>query len=256
MSYTFSQRAELATHALSKQLFQLMARKETVLSVSADVPTAEELIALADAVGPEICVLKTHIDTLSDFSLDVVKQLAALAEKHQFLIFEDRKFADIGNTVKAQYGGGMYQIAEWSHITNAHILPGEGIVEGLKTVGQPLNRGLLLLSEMSAKGHYFTPEYRDTCFQLAEKHADFVMGFICQQAFDDPRFIYLTPGVKLMPGKDALGQQYRTPEDAMISQGCDIVIVGRGIVLAGDWQAEAQKYRVKCWETYLRKISV
>ena len=48
------------------------------------------LFQLADEVGPYICILKTHVDILDDFSLDGIKQLVELSTKHDFVIFEDR----------------------------------------------------------------------------------------------------------------------------------------------------------------------
>ena len=51
-------------------------------------------------LGPYIAVFKTHINLVYDFNEDTVKSLNELAKKHDFLIFEDRKFVDIGSTVQ------------------------------------------------------------------------------------------------------------------------------------------------------------
>lgn len=103
---TYGDRAQLqTTHPLAAQLFRLMEEKKTNLCVSADVTGCEDLLQLADSLGPQMCVLKTHVDILQDFSPAFIQSLKDLAHKHNFLIFEDRKFADIGNTVKHQYEG-------------------------------------------------------------------------------------------------------------------------------------------------------
>ena len=248
---SYGDRAALCVNPLAQQLFLLMHTKKTNLALSADVTTCAALLELADKLGPEICVLKTHIDIVADFTLDFARALVKLAHQHQFFIFEDRKFADIGNTVKLQYEQGIYHIAEWADIINAHSLPGPGIVSGLSAVGLPKKRGLLLLAEMSSAENLLTPDYAQKTVQMAEQFPEFVVGFIAQKKLtSDPKWIYMTPGVQLATGKDSLGQQYSTPQKALIENGSDIIIVGRGILQAQDPLAEAKKYRQVGWDAY------
>jgi len=252
---TYASRAEQCRHPLSKKLFKLMDEKQTNLSVAADVRTSRELLALADQVGPYICVFKTHIDICEDFTPELTRQLQELAEKHNFVIFEDRKFADIGNTVLDQYRGGLYNIADWAPITNAHLVPGEGIVQGLAKVGVPKGNGLLLLAEMSSKGTLAKGDYTQTAVEWAKRYPEFVIGFICTQKLtEDPTLIHMMPGVKLGDDKDALGQQYLTPERA-IERGADIVIVGRGITESGDPVAAAKRYRDAAYNATMPLLS-
>lgn len=241
---TLKKRAQLTKNPTAERLLHLIEEKESNLAVNIDVTKGEELLQMARRVAPSICILKTHVDILEDFSDNFRRELQALAEKENFLIFEDRKFADIGTIAKMQYEKGIYKIASWAHITNAHVLPGPGIIEGLKEAGMPLGRGLLLLAQMSSKGSLATGAYTEACVKMAEAHPDFVIGFIAQERMnDDPRLIHLTPGVKLSEGTDTLGQQYHTPE-SVIAKGSDVIIVGRGILHAKDPSAEAEKYRI------------
>lgn len=71
--------------------------KQSNLCVSADVSSAAALIQLAEDVGDYICVLKTHADIVEDWSDRTVRKLRELSRQKCFLLFEDRKFGDIGS---------------------------------------------------------------------------------------------------------------------------------------------------------------
>lgn len=361
-----------------------MELKQSNLCVSADVNSARELLSLADKVGPSIAVLKTHYDLVSgwDYRPDegTGAHLAQLARKHGFLIFEDRKYCDIGSTVQMQYVGGTARVIDWAHIVNANISAGKpmvgamaeaaakwrerinyevrtsvtvgtpvsdgfdddddddmedefdtdvyekngqkssrgtleprdlnmmppppprdadgrkGSIVSITTVTQsfepadsprlskslsdvddvvfsgieeaPLERGLLLLAQMSSAGSLMNREYTDACIEAARANKDFVMGYVAQENLNsepDDNFVHMTPGCKLPPegeeenGEgmegDGMGQQYNTPAKLIGVCGTDIVIVGRGIIKAGDPQGEAERYRAKAWKAYQARLA-
>jgi len=251
---SYAKRAALAKSRFAQSLFSLMETKRTNLALSADVLHMKELLHLGDTLGPEICILKTHIDIVRDFSKAAINELKTLAAKHHFFIFEDRKFADIGQTVKYQYQEGLYHICNWADLTNAHALPGPKQIESLAEVGLPLGRGLLLIAEMSSKGHLLTPDYCKATLEMAKQYPDFVAGFITQHALSsDPAWINMAPGIHLDASGDRLGQQYVQPDIAIIDRGIDVIIVGRGIVAAEDPLTTAKQYRKLGWEAYLRR---
>lgn len=260
---SYAKRALLSKCLLAKRCFEIMEKKQTNLAVAADVTETAELLALADKVGPHICVLKTHVDILDEWNGSLATLLTELAERHEFLIFEDRKFADIGNTVVQQYSGGIYKIAEWAHITNAHLVPGPGIIDGLASIGMEKSRGLLLLAEMSSQGTLAKGSYTQTVVEAALKRPEFVMGFIsihpsswtAHQNDDAFRgMVQMTPGVALTEKGDHLGQQYNTPESVIGERGSDVMIVGRGIIKAEDPQAAALTYKNVGWKAYQESL--
>ncbi len=240
---------------MAQKLFKIMEDKQSNLALAADVTSQKQLLHLADELGPYLCVLKTHVDILDDFTPDFGSQLKKIADKHRFLIFEDRKFADIGQTVSLQYAKGIYRISEWTDIVNAQIVPGPGVIEGLKQIGHPKGQGLLLIAEMSSFGTLAKGGYTRKAVELGEAHSDYVMGFIAlRQVSQKLGMIHFTPGVKLNPGQDSLGQRYRTVDEILIKNKSDVIIVGRDITHAQNPKQQALLYREKAWKAHEQSI--
>ncbi|KIX01311.1 orotidine 5'-phosphate decarboxylase [Rhinocladiella mackenziei CBS 650.93] len=264
-SLSYAQRGAAHPNPLVKQLFAVAERKKTNVVLSADLTTTEELLAIADSLGPYIAVLKTHIDILSDFGPRTIEGLVSLAQRHDFLLFEDRKFIDIGNTVQKQYKGGALRIHEWAHIVNASILAGEGIIQALdRTIreGGLSERGILILAEMTSKGSLAVGEYTRASVEIARKYPQSVVGFVSTRelshhspnATANEDFVVFTTGVNISSTGDALGQQYQTPTAAM-EGGSDFLISGRGIYAAPDPVTAVKVYQKAGWEAYRRRIS-
>lgn len=239
---------------ITTRLREIIIAKQSNLAVAADLARTDEILKLAETIGDKICVFKTHVDVIEDFTPAFTKRLREIADAKHFLIFEDRKFADIGNTVSLQFASGVYHIADWADIVNAHTIVGPGIVDGLKKVNK--RSALILLAQMTPKGNLFTPEYMRASVEIAKKYPDFVIGFIGSsdkpetlaemRKLSDDDFVIMTPGIQLGVAGDALGQTYNTPEKA-IANGADVIIVGRGIYEAADPVAAAEEYRAAGW---------
>jgi orotidine 5'-phosphate decarboxylase subfamily 1/orotate phosphoribosyltransferase len=244
------------TNPLTGKLLQLIDEKQSRLVLSLDVDNQRDFFDILEQTAGHIVMLKTHVDILSDFDDDFVPKLKTYAEKYKFMIFEDRKFADIGNTVKKQYQGGIYKIAEWSDFITVHGIPGEGILQGL--FDGITGKSSFLLAKMSSEGNLMNETYTRKIFEMGKKHHRTVSGYIGHGKSPDeirrlknkiPKGqLLLMPGVKLTSGTDALGQQYTSVSDA-IEGGADLIIVGRGITQAGDLKKAAEQYQKASWKT-------
>lgn len=260
LTMSFTARADLAKNQVAKNLFKLMTDKKTNLCLAADVTTSETILNIAESVGPYICVLKTHVDIITDYSENFMNSLKSIAKKHNFLIMEDRKFADIGNTVALQYSEGQFKISSWADLVTAHSLPGQGILQGIKSVlPDSENRGVFLLAEMSCQGNIITPQYIESTMKMATtSDVDIVAGIVCQNSsvVTCPGLIQLTPGVRIEEEVDGLGQKYNTPEMIVKENGADIGVVGRGIIKAKDVKIAAKLYRDRLWAAYCDRVGI
>nr|CAI5841729.1 unnamed protein product [Callosobruchus analis] len=252
----FAERAKVAKNPIAAQLFQIIVTKQTTLCLAADLTDSTALLNLAEHVGPHICALKTHIDIVDDFHSNLIKRLQEVAKRHNFILFEDRKFCDIGKTVEFQYSKGIYKISSWAQVVTAHALLGKGVLDVIKKTQGLEKRGVFLLAEASCSGTIIDAKYTKSSLKIAEEYPELITGIVCQSPMflNNPGLIQLTPGVQIDNKCDDIDQQYNSPEVVVIEKGCDVAVVGRGITQAADAALAAEKYKKILWDAYLQRI--
>ena len=277
------ERREASKHPIAARLFQLMTAKRSNLCVAADLPTLDQVIELAEKIGSKIAVLKTHVDILPDFTLAKIERLKELAKTLDFLIMEDRKFADIANTAEQQLNGGLYRISDWADLVTAHPIAGPEMIAHLfgdEAGSKRSTCGVVLITEMSTRNALTTPEYSKgstififdliqyflnvfwvffftEAFKWGLEAPDTVLGYVGQSApeKDWAGWVQFTPGVKVGSTTDSKGQQYCTPTQAVLQRGADVIIVGRGLTHCSDDVVEAaETYRAEGWAALMQRI--
>ena len=240
---SYEQKLEVAEHSFAKKILEIAIAKKSNLIASADFITTKELLDFADFVGPHIVALKTHIDILNDFDADeTILPLKDLATKHNFLLMEDRKFADIGNTQELQFSYGTYKISNWADLVTSHVIGGS------KSLDCFMNVGVVAILGMSSQGTLTDSHYREEALKVIENHPS-IMGCVAQNEVSDQLLLF-TPGVNLGTSGDDKGQQYNSPEHVIRNYGTDFIIVGRGIYKADEPEQEALRYKNEGWKAY------
>ena len=242
------------TQPVRQRLLNIMQQKRSNLAVAADVTSSHALLDIAEQVGGHICILKTHIDIINDFTPKLIEQLKEIAYRQNFLLFEDRKFADIGHTTHLQFTQGIFAPCKVGRPGYCSCTTRTRHPRSYHESCLEHECGILLLLEMSSHANLLTPEYSAHACKIASDYPNIITGVIAQKATSNAPWLTLTPGVKMHPGQDNTGQRYNTPETAIMENRTDIIIVGRGITQASNLVESAEQFQEKGWQLYQQRV--
>jgi orotidine 5'-phosphate decarboxylase subfamily 1 len=218
-------------------LKKIILEKRTNICFAGDFDTLEEVINVVDEIGPYICLLKTHVDIYTDFSFEKINKLKSLSKHHNFLIWEDRKFADISKIVIKQLTSGIYKIATWADFVTAHSILGMHTIKELGGICEINGVGLILLAQMSSKDNLISSDYVRETVNMA-KDIPSVQAIVTQERLNAD-LLHITPGVK-MEKSIVKDQQYRTPTEI----DTDIFVIG-----ASNNKNKVKMYQEMCFRS-------
>jgi len=210
----------------TNKLNNVISTKNTNICLSLDVPNWTKFFDILEKVKHKICILKIHLDIMEHVDNETfnnnINILLRISKVNKFMIWEDRKFCDIGSTNKMQ----LDKLIEYG-IDFVSVNPSGGF----KSVEPFFDKiGIFILAEMSCKDNFMNDTYTYNCLKLVNNYYDKISGVInqniCKKLIHED-VLSITPGVSITNSGDNMGQQHRSIEN--LKHHPDILVIGRAI---------------------------
>lgn len=227
---------------MSNTFLDIIKQKETNLVLSLDVSNKKHFFRILTDCAPYICALKLHLELYSFLKGKTLNKLIQCSKKYNFIIIEDRKFADIGNTQYLQ--ANEFIKKGITHFTS-HLFTGKDALYAF-----PAEANIFLISDMSCRNAFFSDKI-DLRSIIHNKSIDYyktipqVIGFVSQYNINkNNNAIILRPGIRLNANvinqkQDTMGQKYKLPQ--IIPNVC--WVVGRDIYQSDNPKNMAKQYQ-------------
>jgi orotidine-5'-phosphate decarboxylase len=217
------------------------------LIVALDLPSYDEARALVDRLGSSVSFYKIGLELLFAEGLDLARELKLEGKR----VFLDLKFLDIGNTVERAVRAAARLGTDFITVHGHDTKTLKAAVAGRSGTNLKLLAVTVLTNldqtDLDEQGISATPSGlvvgRARMAEMAGFDGVIASGqeAAAVRAETGPKFIIVTPGIRL-PGAEA-GDQTRvtTPEDAL-RFGANHIVVGRPITAASDPKAAADAF--------------
>jgi uridine monophosphate synthetase len=201
--------------------------------------TLAELLNLVETLGDNVFGFKVHNEILGLTYTENYSFYLACKEKN-IMVWEDRKFNDIGNTIQKQ-------LEYYETIRDfVSIVPTSGM-ESIVNLETSLK--FLVLCEMSSSNNLFTPVVKNGILDIVFTNPDKFAGIICQDLelisfckYQYMNLLTIMPGINLSSSGDNRGQQYRDPRTFSKGETPDLYVVGRGITNSENILSQLEYY--------------
>lgn len=226
-------------NGITERLTDIINKKKTNLIVSLDITSISNILRIVSTIGDYICAIKMHFDIFDLSSSDLIEfgfTLKHLAENKNFLVIEDRKYADIPFISVKQYK----IIKPYVDIVTMHGVCGIELVNEF----DKLDVGVLLVHKLSVKDNLIDNNYSNKVKNVGLECKN-IVGFVSQEGVI-PGYLTFTPGINLSVKTDGMGQTYRTIGET----NSDVFIVGRGIYESENVLETTKIYQELCFKKW------